>query len=372
MSNSGFKVFDSDLHIIEPPDLWLRYIEARYTDRVPVGETQYPGDIGMRHEGKLWGRPEVPELPGGPKSGEHFRKSAERWRHFEDVGWTGEAQIEAMDEEGIDLSVMFPSRGLFAMTDPNVETDLAAAMARAYNNWLYDFMEPDRERMYGAAMISPFDVDDAVREVRRAVKELGFKAVYFRATLVAKWNWESPYYDPLWAECAELGVPVAFHEATGSGAVPVGQRFAENVMLWHTVSHPLEQMLTVVAMCGGGVLARHPTLRVAFLEGNCSWLPFLLWRLDEHVELFVDVAEEMTMMPSAYFRRQCFASVESDEEPVQYVVADGFLDQVVFSTDFPHPDSKYPNSVDRFLKLGISDAAKKQILWDNSRALYNL
>jgi predicted TIM-barrel fold metal-dependent hydrolase len=334
---------------------------------------RYPGDLTMTHRGKTWGRAEMTASASRPRVGHSFRENVAKWKPFEDGGWSGRLQLEAMDAEGIDLAVLFPSRGLFALSVRKMHRRLAAAMARAYNDWLYDFMEPDRARMLGSAMISPFDVDDAIAETRRAVQELGFVSVFLRANLVAERNWHDPSYDPLWSEIAELGVTLGFHEATGSAGGQVGDRFADNPMLWHTISHPFDQMLAVVSFCAGGILDRHPTLRVAFLEGNCSWLPFLLWRMDEHAEwVGDDWGNALTLRPSDYFRRQCFVSVECDEDPATHPAEDGLVDRIVFSTDFPHPDSKYPHAVERFLKLELSDRDKQRILWDNCRALYGL
>ena len=74
-----------------------------------------------------------------------------------------------------------------------------------------------------------------------------------------------------------------------------------------------QQMMAAASFCGGGILERHPNLRAAFLEGNCSWLPFLMWRMDEHWERTGDVhAPELQMAPSAYWKRQCCASAEAD------------------------------------------------------------
>ena len=73
-----------------------------------------------------------------------------------------------MDIEGIDVAVVYPSRGLFALTVPDMEPRLAAAMARAYNDWLYEFCQENPERLLGAGMISPFDVNDAVAEAGAA------------------------------------------------------------------------------------------------------------------------------------------------------------------------------------------------------------
>jgi uncharacterized protein len=185
--------------------------------------------------------------------------------------------------------------------------------------------------------------------------------------------WYDPYYEPLWSTLEELQIPLGFHEAIFTGLPEVGWQFGQNFMLRHTFCHPVEQQLCVAAFCGGGIFERHPNLKVGFLEGNCSWLPFLLWRLDEHWEQMGDVwAPELKMAPSRYFMRQGYASVEGDEEPVKYVIQDQGNERVVFSTDYPHGDSKYPHAVDRFLKLPISDDDKRKILWDNCAALYGL
>jgi predicted TIM-barrel fold metal-dependent hydrolase len=269
--------------------------------------------------------------------------------------------------------VVYPSRGLFALTIPDMNTKLAAAMARAYNDWLYEFCQENPERLIGAGMISPFDVNDAVAEARRCVREYGFRAMFLRPNEVNNRNWHDPYYEPLWAALEELEVPLGFHEGSGSALRQVGEQFGSNTMLKHIYSHPVEQMLTAGAFCAGGILERHPRLRVAFLEGNCSWVPFLLWRMDEHWEWLGDIyARELTMAPSEYFKRQCFVSVECDEEPVKHVIDAIGDDRIVFSTDFPHGDSKFPRAVESFLRLPISDESKRKILWDNCAAYYGL
>jgi predicted TIM-barrel fold metal-dependent hydrolase len=250
---------------------------------------------------------------------------------------------------------------------------LAAAMARAYNTWLHEFCQENPDRLIGAGMISPFDVNDAVTETRRCVKELGFRGVFLRPNEVMGRNWHDLYYEPLWSVLEELQVPLGFHEGAGSQLRQVGEQFGANGMLKHVYCHPVEQMLAAGSFCGGGILERHPHLRVAFLEGNCSWLPFLLWRLDEHWERQGDVyAPELKMPPSEYFKRQCFASVECDEAPVKYVIDWLGDDRLVFSTDFPHGDSKFPKAVESFLTLPIAEESKRKILWDNCAAYYGL
>ena len=69
-------------------------------------------------------------------------------------------------------------------------------------------------------------------------------------------------------------------------------------------------------MCVGGVFERFPKLRVGFLEGNASWIPFWLWRMDEHYELRRNWTEGyISMAPSEYFKRQGYVSIDADEKP---------------------------------------------------------
>ena len=83
-------------------------------------------------------------------------------------------------------------------------------------------------------------------------------------------------------------------------------------------------------------------------------------------------APELKMAPSEYFKRQCFVSAECDEVPVKYVTKAIGDDRIVFSTDFPHGDSKFPRAVASFLELPIAEESKRKILWDNCAAYYGL
>ena len=160
MAKNGFKVFDSDMHIMEPPDLWQRYIDPEFRDQAPRGRTSE----NVRDLGTIF--PKVPadtrRTGGTPHRGRNFNKNQDIYRNHAERGWTGEVQLEAMDTEGIDTAVLFPTRGLGILTYPDQDPRFAAAMARAYNDWLHDFCQADPNRLLGAGMISVYDLDDAV------------------------------------------------------------------------------------------------------------------------------------------------------------------------------------------------------------------
>ena len=393
MAKNGFRVMDSDMHIMEPPDLWERYLEPEFRSAAPRGLlSENVRDLRMVHpDGKLWGLPDgmegifEGEDPGTMAPGElyfrrnkfgrghNYERNQETYRSFSERGWPAETQLEAMDVEGLDVAVMFPSRGLQTLVEPNMAPRLAAALARAYNNWLYDFCQADPSRMYGSGMLSPFDVDAAIEEAERCAKDLGFVSVFMRANIANGRNWYDAYYEPLWTALEKLGLPVGWHEASSSLCKQVSDNFEPNFMMRRLYAQPMEQMLAIAPICLGGVLERHPNLRMAFLEANCSWAPWLLWRMDEGWEREGDVwFPELAEAPSAYFRRQCWISIEPDEEPARYALDYLGNDKIVYSTDYPHGDSKFPYATEQLLRLDLSDEDRRKILWDNCAAFYGL
>ena len=95
--------------------------------------------------------------------------------------------------------------------------------------------------------------------------------------------------------------------------------------------------------------------------------------MDEGYEREGDVfMAELTMPQSEYFARQCYISIEPDELPAVHMVDQLGADRVVFSTDYPHGDSRYPESVQAFLALPLADEDKRKILWDNCARFYKI
>jgi predicted TIM-barrel fold metal-dependent hydrolase len=384
MARNGLLVIDSDLHVLEPADLWQRYLPARWRDQAPVGSTAGPRDISVLPDSPLgpMNRADFPlddTARWGQALADHMGPLDPDYQYAVDHGWDADSQLEAMDREGIDVAVLFPSRGLFVLgfdtgTGPGtIEPAFASAIARAYNDWLHDFMDLDRHRLLGAAMVAPHDVDAAVAETRRCVEQLGFRTIFLLPGLVGGRPWHHPDYDPLWRTCEELDVPVSFHGGGVDWLTDFGLGHRSHLMMWHTFSHSLGPMAALVSFCSGGVLDRFPNLRAAFLEANCSWAPWLLHRLDEHYEEYTG-RHEITLgrLPSEAFRANCWVSVEADEKPATLYVETFGDDNVVFSTDYPHPDSKFPHAVEAFLAGPLGPESKRKFLWDNCARLYRI
>jgi len=373
MAKHGFRMIDAEMHVMEPVDLWERYIDPEFKARAPrrLGERRW--DIRTAVEGEV-----MATIPGGDGFGLSAAEEqtlADRYAEEIRRNFDATSQVRAMDREGLDLAVLFPTAAMYITAFDRMDARFAAAACRAYNDWLHDFIQAgDPRRMFGAAALSPHDVSSAVTEARRAVRELGMKAIFLRPNIYNGRPWHDPYYDPLWATCQELNVAVGFHETTGSRMKAAGtDRFKAGGIV-HIASHSIEQMLACMDIIMGGVMERFPRLRFAFLEAQCGWLPFWLHRMDEHYEWREPYGEmtDLTMPPSEYFRRQGFCAVECDEAFVTHVV-DAFGDEnLVTTTDYPHGDAKYPDAMNRFLALPLSEASKRKILWDNVFRLYSL
>ena len=170
MAKQGFKILDSDMHVMEPPDLWERYIDSKYKSRAPRGVTsENVRDLRMVYpDGREWARKTTRQ--NRSDRGHNFERNQGVYRAYAERGWTAEVQLEAMDIEGIDVAVLYPTRGLRALVVDDMEADFAAAIARAYNNWLADFCQKDPHRLIGAGMISPYNINDAVDEARRCAQ----------------------------------------------------------------------------------------------------------------------------------------------------------------------------------------------------------
>ena len=366
---NGFKILDSDMHLREPADLWDRYMDPEWRGRAPkILSSTARSSAMVLIEGKIL-QGYKPSYRGGIFDATRIDKEIAGYRAR---GFDAKTQIEAMDREGLDVAALYPSIGLGIMMREEMNPKLSAAIARAYNDWLHDFCQVDPKRLKGVAMLPLHDPTEAVKEAQRAVGKLGFIGVFARPEPLRNLPWHSRYFDTVWSALEELGVPIGFHSATAAGEVPqIGDRFGDNLLLRHVVSHPMENMMALADMIGGGVCDRHPKLKVAFLECYCGCVSFLLHRLDNaiHKGRFPTAG---SLKPSEYFRRQCWISTEHEKELPMIIDLIGD-DNIVFSTDYPHGDSDFPEGVEEFLEMGgVSDKSRKKILWDNCARLYNL
>src|SRR6202158_2457040 len=148
MAKNGFKLIDAEMHVMEPVDLWQRYIDPEFTSRAPRRLDQCPWDIPTMGEGEGMVR-----IPGGDwPAVTDAEEKALGDRYSEEIArnFDPESQVRAMDKEGLDRAILFPTSAMYVTAFSRMDARFAAASCRAYNDWLHDYIEAgDPKRMFG-------------------------------------------------------------------------------------------------------------------------------------------------------------------------------------------------------------------------------
>ncbi|HEU0167794.1 MAG TPA: amidohydrolase family protein [Chloroflexota bacterium] len=363
-------VIDADRHVEEPLDLWTTRMSAQFRDRAPRPADPNGDPYFFDVDGEI--TPSRPHYAHRALRTSFVRSDEDRYAAAREDRFGPKSQLTTMDVEGIDLAVMFPTRGLYVAGVMGRDNALMNDAARAYNDWLAELCQAGHGRLFGVGMLNLRDPEGAAKETKRCVEQLGFVGMFARPNRQGEPFFDETY-DPLWALLDDLQTPVCFHEGN---AVPLPQagasRFTKHGM-WHVCTHPMENQMAMVEFVLGGVLERHPGLKAGFLECGAGWLPYWMWRLDEADELDHEHDfEYLQHKPSDYVKRQCFVSIDSDEETGPFALGRLGGRHVIWGSDFPHDDGKYPNGLKLLRGLeGMTAEFAQQVLWDNPLEFYN-
>jgi predicted TIM-barrel fold metal-dependent hydrolase len=186
-------------------------------------------------------------------------------------------------------------------------------------------------------------------------------------------TFDDPALDPLWDVFEELDLGVGIHEATTMNVPEAGTDRYTNYLFLHVISHPHEHQMACLSLLCGGVLQRHPLLRVAFLESGCGWVPYWLERMDQHLRYWGHASMKLPLTPKEYFTRQCFVSPFADETTLPDVIRRIGADSLIFTSDYPYPYTTTPRTTDALRQRhDVTSDEKPLILRGNASRLYAL
>lgn len=367
------QTIDADGHVIEPADLWER--ELPPTLRGRGFRVRWNPDT-RQEEVHLEERLLLPAgIVGVGLAGRPFEDIGKgvRYAELRPGGSDPRQRLRDMDAERIDVAVLYPSIGLFleAVSDPA----LAEACCRVYNDWLADYCRTDPRRLIGIAGIPMQDVGAAVREMRRATADLGLRGVFVRPNPCQGRSLHDRGYDPFWAACAEAGVAVGLHPS-GAGDLPGALQGLplDAPIMGHPSIFFIDAFIGFSHLVCGGVLERHPALRVVVLEAGGGWLAHWFDRFDHFAAVYAWMAPELRRKPSDYFRRQCWISFDPDESTLPALAPLIGEDRIVWASDYPHLDATFPGVVDELEShlAGLPPGARDGIRGGNATRLYGL
>jgi predicted TIM-barrel fold metal-dependent hydrolase len=297
-----------------------------------------------------------------------------------------EEWVRFLDETGISCSVLYPTFGL--AVGRFVSEHWAIAACRAYNNWLHEKFISKSPRLKGMALIPIQDVEASVAELRRAVKELGMLGGMLPSNGEGiKDHLGAKFYWPIYEEAENLGCSLAVH--VGS-LHRLGMDGFSTYYPVHALGHPFGIAIQAAGMLAHGIFEKFPNIRVAFLEGGSTWVPFFLDRLDRSYHpghLQVDFNDQLVGGPkdgetaSDYLRRQIregrvFVGFDVDDDGLGFAVQKAGRDAFIFGSDFPHEvfnAQKCRKEIDELIKrTDLSGPDKAAVLGGNARRFYAL
>ncbi len=338
---------DADGHILEPPDLWERYLEPRYRDRALRIRK---GDDGEYLE--IAGRPSKlvrHGMPGGLGAmdrvgGIVYERPVTGLAYVDNAPFgamDATERVERLDWEGLERVFLYPTLGVLWVAEC-VDEDLTQAYVRAYNRWLVDFCSEAPERLLPVAQLSLGDPVAAERELIRAARD-GVVGVWVPPFTHSRKPLGHADHARVFAAAAEAGIPLGIHPAfEPKWAAPgrfgemtsAGYAFFTNVTAGDAVRHAFTSLFQ------SGVFEQHSSLRVVVLECGASWVGYWLDRMDA---VWVSpqgrpVRKVLPELPSHYFKRQCWISADPDETTLAGVMSVVGDDRFFWASDFPHPD----------------------------------
>ncbi|HUO05193.1 MAG TPA: amidohydrolase family protein [Candidatus Binataceae bacterium] len=367
-------VVDCDSHVMEPPDLWEKYLEPKFRERaIKIAKDPVDGIETLSVDNQPILRGVLAGL-GGANRPRHELFNPGKLGYMDGcppASYLPGERIKLLDEWGVNAGVLFPTVGILWDVADN---ELAAAYARAYNNWIVDFASGARSRVIPIAHLALQDVPSALEELRRCLK-LGFKGIFLAPETIGGRRFSHPDFDPIWRECEAAGIPACLHVIVRFNRAPgVVRDFYQTGEFRAVYGFALGGFGQVVpaamTMIADGLFDRFPRLKVVCVEAGCGWAPYFMDRLDQKYEL-LGWTYPTKLKPSDYFRRNLWVVAEPEERMIGTTMELMGEDRVLWGSDFPHIDSKLeaPQLI-RHSIAGLSPERRRKLLGENAKAVF--
>ncbi|XOV88833.1 MAG: amidohydrolase family protein [Pseudomonadota bacterium] len=366
-------VIDCDSHVMEPADLWQKYLEPEYRSRAirieekDGVETLLIGEVPML-EGRLAG------LGGAHLPRDKLFAGGLRYIDgCEPASYDPAARIRLLDDWQVDRGILFPTIGILPF--PTDDLDLNSAYCRAYNRWQNEFFLQAKSRVVPIAVLNWHDLDAAVAELEHCIK-CGFGGIFVPPEVVSGQRPGQRQFDPIWARCEEAGLPGCLHVIVrfGGASVPF--------LHWHeTAPGPIftfglgatGQLLPALSsMVVDGLFDRFPKLKIVSVEAGCGFAAYLMDRLDEKSNFFGPFMNPpLSLKPSEYIQRNCYFVAEPEERTIDAMLTLVGEDRIMWGSDYPHIDSTLaaPNLI-RDSVQDLSPDRRAAVLGENAARVF--
>ena len=281
-------------------------------------------------------------------------------------GWLPDARKRDQSSDGIDAEVLYASIAIKLLASKDRE--YKRACFKAYNRWLSDFCKSEPKRYMGVAVVMIDDMDSAVKDMREA-KSLGLGGVMLGFIPGADVIYGSPDFDPFWRTAQELQMPVSMHNFSQPDAKIVRSRFEV------FPSAPVDMQYSISNLIFSDVFERFPELKLVSVENDIGWAANYLQRLDHVFHRYGPLMNrtfKSKRLPSETFRDHIYLTFMDDTAGIRTYDLIG-VDNLMWSNDYPHGDSTFPNSKEAISRQfdNLPAPHRQKMLRDNVLKLYN-
>ena len=330
-------IISSDSHVMEPVDLWKKGVPENYRETAPLFPPHKVGEGFQHHAG----------------------------------GWDPKARIKEMEVDGLSAEVLYPTLmlDLFALDDAGLQE----ACFRVYNDWLIDYCSVEPNRLVGVPAIPVYNIDVGIKELVRC-RKAGLKGAIIWQAPHPDLPFRSDHYDKFWAAAEDLETPVSLHILTGHSYNKDKERKGVERYRGSVNLKLMDIANALFELIFYGVLERHPKLKIVTVENEVGWLPFMFQQWDYYYRRFRGVnPPPITRDPSDFVREQIYACFFNDSVGGHNLAWWGH-DNCMWSNDFPHPNSTWPNSIKIIQRdLGhLSEETQAKVLYKNVCRLYDM
>ena len=426
-SEKRFPVFDADSHVVEPREVWEKYLEPEYRVLGKHALWREEGEISsyLKVNGKMFRDTSNTNIPRHAiwRPGMTWESIGGLDPHIvhpaNQGAWDPQARLHDMDEMGVDQAFLYPTwfaEGFHLVEDP----DAAYALARAYNNWIADFCQAAPDRLFAAAMVPLQNMDFAREELRRVSKISCFRGAFIRPMFIEGHYFTHPYYDPLWTELESLGLPAAVHPTpglwnpewtshgpffekikrrieqapalTGAGGgpfagggveqrpqAPGGRADATGVPLGHPIAPILSNwldnhMFVASTLIGFTVMQRFPGMKVVVAHGKASWMEEVLEKMEASTRVvsLVHHYPVRTDPEEMWEKGRVLLGFDAEERLIQEL-PHSFEKKVVWGSRYPHHDTTSAwEAIQRLSQANVAESSIARMMAGNAARQFGL
>ena len=303
--------------------------------------------------------------------------SAMQDRHHPASGRQGHtdalARLEDMDTDGVQASSTYCEvsafRYLYTLKDGWREA------TRAFNTTLAEWASPAPDRLIVSYQIPIHDIEGAVAEVRKAAEE-GCKSLQlpvFPTELGLADYWDSRY-DPLWTAIQDSGLPICLHIGLNTQLDGLAQRdpTPQKGIFVPMVALAAAEAFGMWIM--GGVFERFPELKIVVVEPGVGWVSWWLYTVDDMVTRQGYEFPAISKLPSHYFRQNVYVTFIDEPDVIRHAHDRLGIENVMWSSDYPHPVSSWPNSrsIAEEIVASVPEKEAELVLYGNAARVWNL